>query len=94
MVILCILPKDVERFELAAIKITPNLCLDSLFSSLRPFLESVTEHSQEFLDMKCVEALGCLFRIDDSFYSTLFDFNEEWTIDLLKFMEDHFAGDM
>lgn len=88
------LPKDVARFDLAAIKITPNLYLDSLFSSLRPFLDSGTDPSQEFLDMKCVEALGCLLKIDNSFYPTLFDFNEEWKIDLLKFMEDHFTEDM
>ncbi len=44
--------------------------------------------------MKCVEALGFLLKIDNSFYPTLFDFNEEWKRGLLKFMEDHFSEEM
>ncbi len=88
------LPTGIERFDTAAIKIEPNLYLDSLFSSLHPFLNSGTEPSPEFIDMKCVEAVGCLLRINPAFYPTLFDFNEEWKIDLLKFMEEHFIEDM
>ena len=44
--------------------------------------------------MKFAEALGCLLKIDEAFYPTLFDFNDEWKIDQLKFMEDHFSEDM
>lgn len=88
------LPADVTRLESAAIKIEPNLYLGSLFASLRPFLTNNVEPSQEFLDMKFTEALGCILRTDPAFYPTLFDFNEAWKIDLLKFMEEHFTEDM
>lgn len=81
------LPADVTRIGSAAIKIPPTLYLDSLFASLHPFLTNNVEPSQDFLDMKFSEALGCLLKIDPAFYPTLFDFNEAWKIDLLKFME-------
>lgn len=88
------LPVDVKRLDSSAIKIDSNLYLDSLFASLRPFLDNKVEPSQEFIDMKFTEALGCVLQIDPAFYPTLFDFNEDWKIDLLKFMEDHFTEDM
>ncbi|MDE6073896.1 MAG: AraC family transcriptional regulator, partial [Muribaculaceae bacterium] len=52
------------------------------------------EPSRDFLDMKFSESLGCLLKIDAAFYPTLFDFNEAWKIDLLKFLEEHFTEDM
>lgn len=88
------MPSDVSRISSAAVKVEPNLYLESLFTSLRPFLNSGEEPSQEFIDMKFREALGCLLRIDPSFYPTLFDFNEDWKIDLLRFMEEHYMEDM
>ncbi|MDE6804452.1 MAG: AraC family transcriptional regulator [Muribaculaceae bacterium] len=88
------LPSDVRSLDTAATKIERNLYLDSLFSSLRPFLNSGQEPSQEFIDMRFTEALGCLLRTAPAFYPTLFDFNEEWKIDLLKFMEEHYTKDM
>lgn len=88
------IPSGVARFNEAAIPIAPNLYLDSLFASLRPFLESGTEPSKQFIDMKCAEALDCLLRINSRFYPTLFDFNDLWKIDLLKFMEEHYMEDM
>lgn len=88
------LPGDARRFRQAAVKLEPNLYIDSLFTSLRPFLDSRTDPSQEFIDMKFEEALGCLLRINPQFYPTLFDFNEAWKIDLMKFMEEHFTEDM
>ena len=44
--------------------------------------------------MKFTEALGCVLQLNPAFYPTLFDFNEEWKIDLLKFMEEYFTEDM
>ena len=88
------LPSDVACLKSAAVKIEPNLYIDSLFASLRPFLTNNVEPSQEFLDMKFSEALGCVLKIDPAFYPTLFDFNEAWKIDLMEFMENHFTEDM
>lgn len=88
------LPGDVSRFKKSAIKLDPSLYLDSLFSSLRPFLDSGEQPSQEFIDMKFREALGCLLNISQKFYPTLFDFNEAWKIDLLKFMEENYTEDL
>lgn len=59
-----------------------------------PFLDTRTEPSQEFIDMKFEEALGCLLRISPQFYPTLFDFNEAWKIDLMQFMEENCTEDM
>lgn len=88
------LPKDARRFRNSAIKLDSNLYLDSLFSSLRPFLESGERPALEFIDMKFREALECLLRISPQFYPTLFDFNEAWKIDLLKFMEENYTEDL
>lgn len=88
------LPKDARRFRNSAIKLDSNLYLDSLFSSLRPFLESNERPAQEFIQMKFREALECLLRTNPKFYPTLFDFNEAWKIDLLKFMEENYTEDL
>lgn len=88
------LPADVARIGSAAIRIAPNLYLDSLFASLRSFLTNNVEPSKEFLDMKVTEALGYILTTDPAFYPTLFDFNEVWKIDLMKFMEEHFTEDI
>lgn len=88
------MPSDVKRLREPAKKIDSDLYLDSLFASLRPFLDGGVEPSQEFLDAKSKEALECLLRIDKRFYPTLFDFNTAWKIDLKEFMEQHFTEDM
>ena len=88
------LPSGVKRLHEPAMKIDSDLYLDSLFASLRPFLDGGVEPSQEFLDAKSKEALECLLRIDKRFYPTLFDFNAAWKIDLKEFMEQYCTEDM
>lgn len=78
----------------AAIKLPVDLYLESLFSSLRPFLDRDILPNQYFIDKKTDEALTCLLQIDDRFYPTLFDFNEVWKIDIMQFMEENFTENL
>lgn len=88
------LPLEISGFKEAAVKIESNPYLESLFTSLLPFLNGDSQPSEKFLAMKFEEALGCLLDIDKRFYPTLFDFNDAWKIDLKQFMEEHYMEDM
>lgn len=88
------LPLEIKGFKDASIKIKSNPYLESLFTSLLPFLNSNSQPSEKFLSMKFEEALCCLLDIDKRFYPTLFDFNDAWKIDLKQFMEENYMEDM
>ena len=88
------LPINVKRFKEAVIKLEGSPYIESLFVSLFPFTDRGIIPSEEFVAMKMNEAVGCLLQADSRFYPTLFDFNNLWKIDLLKFMEENYMQDM
>lgn len=88
------LPENVKRFKEAVIKLDPSPYIESLFASLFPFTDRGIIPSEEFVNMKMNEALGCILRADPRFYPTLFDFNHPWKIDLLNFMERNYMQNM
>ena len=88
------LPENVKRFKEAAIKLENSPYIESLFASLFPFTDRGIVPSEEFVNMKMNEAMGCVLQSDPRFYPTLFDFNNPWKIDLLGFMEENFMQDL
>ena len=88
------LPKRAERNPDPVLKLPASPGLESLFTSLVPYLESGSELSGEFAWMKRREGLLLLLEADPSFYASLFDFSHLWKVDLMSFMEENYKDDL
>lgn len=88
------MPVHAKRFNTTAILLPKTPYIESLFLSLFPYKDTEIKSADEIINMKMQEAMFCLLSSNERFYPTLFDFNEEWKIDLLKFMEENYTQDM
>lgn len=88
------MPVSARHFKEAAVPLVKTPCLDSLFLSLSPYMDANIRPADEIIRMKMQEAMFCLLSSNEKFYPTLFDFNEAWKIDLMKFMEENYKEDM
>ena len=88
------LPRDVRPLPDVATRLPKTAAVESLFSSLLTYVDRGEAPANELLSLKLQEAVVCLLTTDMRFYPTLFDFSEEWKIDLLEFMERNYSEDM
>lgn len=88
------LPKNLKPLAATATILPKTVPLDSLFVSLAHYIDHDTNPTEDVLALKVQEAIMALLEINPQFYSTLFDFNEAWKIDLLDFMEHNFTEDL
>ena len=88
------LPVKIMPIYSPAVPLPHNIKLDSLFMSLMPYADQGIDPDRETINAALQSAIQCLLSIDDRMYPTLFDFHETWKIDLLDFMEKHFAEKM
>lgn len=84
-------PRNVKPINRVATFLPPTAPLQGLFDSLLPYIDQEEKPTDEMLALKIQEAILCLLAIDNSFYPTLFDFNEAWKIDLMDFMEHNYT---
>lgn len=68
--------------------------LDSLFLSFLPFFETETAPNEEFIDQKMNEGITTLLSLDKGFYPAIFDFVEQWKIDILDFLNENYTYDL
>lgn len=68
--------------------------LESLFTSMKPYLNPEVKPKDEFMELKLQEGLMALLSIDIRFAPIMFDFNEPWKIDILDFMENNYTSDL
>ncbi len=66
----------------------------SLFQSIRPYFDSDLKPQDEWLKLKMIEGAYILLNTDKSLYASLFDFTEEWKIDLLDYMNENYMYDL
>ncbi|WP_302988865.1 AraC family transcriptional regulator [uncultured Muribaculum sp.] len=68
--------------------------LESLFTSMKPYLNPEVKPKDEFMELKLQEGLMTLLSIDIRFAPIMFDFNEPWKIDILDFMENNYTSNL
>jgi AraC-like DNA-binding protein len=88
------IPKAVEGDDLSIVKMTSRPEFASLFHSLTPYLDSNIEPTEEVLNLKEQEGLYALLKMDNRFYSTLFDFTEPWKIDIMDFLNENYMYEL
>ncbi len=88
------LPGISEKFEETVVKLPLSPELESLFRSMEPYFNPEVKPRDEFMQLKLREALFTLLNTDSKFYSTLFDFNSPWKIDILDFLNENYMYDM
>lgn len=88
------IPTDVKRPEYGILKIPVRPDIRSLFDSIQPYLESLTEPSAEWIHSKMSEGLNAVLSTDPHFYASLFDFASPWKIDILEFMNRHYRSNL
>ncbi|CVK16476.1 AraC-type DNA-binding protein [Apibacter mensalis] len=84
------IPLNVERFESSIVKLPKVPSIESLFLSLTPYFNSSIKPQDDIMKLKQMEGLYSLLKIDKKFYSSLFDFNEPWKIDIMEFMNGNY----
>lgn len=75
-------------------KLQHNLHIDSLFGALSIFLKKQEQPTQQYMELKQIEAADCLTAIDNRFCVTLFDFLGAWKTDILDFMESSYTEEL
>ena len=88
------LPKDVKKLPTSVVKLPQTPDIQSLFVSMTPYFDSEIKPSEEIMQLKLLEGVYALLRIDNRFYPTLFDFTEPWKIDILEFLEENYMYDL
>lgn len=85
---------EITKAHVGIVKIASRPEFASLFHSLTPYVDSTVEPTEEVLNLKEQEGLYALLKMDDRFYSTLFDFTEPWKIDLMEFMNENYMYEL
>lgn len=86
------LPKNLKRKEIDLLKIETDPKILAFFESISPYYQNTP--TEVFCKEKIQEIIGILIDKNVQFYPTLFDFSPKWKIDLIDFMEKHFAEDL
>lgn len=85
---------QIRPLEKSVIKLPDIPALQGLFQSIIPYFDSSIQPLDEIMELKLREGIYALLSISDSFYPTLFDFTEQWKIDILDFMSKNYMYDL
>lgn len=88
------LPDDSEKFKLSVIKLTKTPDITSLFQSMVPYFDTAIKPADQLMKLKLQECVYSLLNLDKRFYSCLFDFAEQWKIDILDYLDENFMCDL
>lgn len=88
------IPSTIEKFSSSVIKLPKVPAIESLFLSLTPYFDSSIKPSDNIMKLKQIEGLFSLLNIDKGFYSSLFDFNDPWKIDIVDFLSENYMYDL
>lgn len=86
------LPQNLKRKEIDLLKLEFSAELQSFFAEISSCFHQ--KPTAEFCKEKIHQAITILLKENAYFYPTLFDFSDEWKIDLIDFMDKHFADDL
>lgn len=68
----------------------PDAYLKGYFDSLMPYFENQSQPNAPLTDLKSMEAVELLLRLDPNLKNFLFDFSEPYKIDLEAYMNKHY----
>lgn len=68
--------------------------LTSLFDSFKPYWQRAQTPEHHWLRIKVLEAIRMLLLVDAALYESLFDFNGEWRLDIMDFLEHNYRYDL
>lgn len=83
-----------EKTSNSVVILPDTVELESLFASMKPYLNPEVKPKDEFMELKLQEGLMALLSIDMRFAPIIFDFNEPWKIDILDFMENNYTSNL
>lgn len=89
------IPVDVKR-DRTSLYVMPHNRVDirSLFESVIPYFETEVRPSEEILKLKMTEGVYAILNTDESLYASLFDFVDQWKIDIIDFMEKNYKNEL
>jgi len=88
------IPQKVGKHEQSVIKLPQSPEITSLFQSMLPYFDTSIIPAEEIMQLKLVEGVYSLLNIDEKFYPCLFDFTEQWKIDILDFIDKNYMYNM
>lgn len=88
------IPKKIAIPDENVFKISPRPDIASLFESLTPYFDSNVKPTESVIQLKLQEGIYSLLNTAEIFYPILFDFNEPWKIDILKFLNDNYMDEL
>lgn len=84
------LPDEAHRAETNLMKIPQRPDIKGLFESIVPYYDSTIEPDSKWIRIKLEEGLYAVLRTDKNLYASLFDFTEQWKIDILDYMNENY----
>lgn len=89
------IPVDVKR-DRTSLYVMPHNRVDirRLFESVIPYFETEVRPSEEILKLKMTEGVYAILNTDESLYASLFDFVDQWKIDIIDFMEKNYKNEL
>jgi AraC-like DNA-binding protein len=88
------LPLDTEKHKPSVIKLPNTPDITSLFQSMIPYFDTSIKPAEKMMELKMQEGVYSLLNIDKKFYPSLFDFTEQWKIDILDYMDENYMYDL
>ena len=83
-----------EKTSNSVVILPDTVELESMFASMKPYLNPEVKPKDEFMELKLQEGLMALLSIDMRFAPIIFDCNEPWKIDILDFMENNYTSNL
>jgi hypothetical protein len=84
------LPAVPKYTGLPIVILPPDAYLKGYFDSLMPYFENQSQPNAPLTDLKTMEAVELLLRLDPDLKNFLFDFSEPYKIDLEAYMNKHY----
>ncbi len=87
-------PDKTKSLTSGALILPESAAIESIFTSLFPYLQSAEKPIDEVMQLKIKEAIVTLLHLSPRFYPTLFDFTEPWKIDILDFLNENYKYEL
>ena len=89
------LPEDAKRHKVSLQKLPANRPdIKSLFESMNPYFDADVQPTPELIKLKLTEGIYCLLNTDKNFYTSLFDFSEQWKIDIFDYLNENYMYEL
>lgn len=89
------IPTGAKRNKDSLVRFPGNrVDIRSLFESVRPYFDDEVKPSEEILKLKMIEGVYSILNTDENLYASLFDFVDNWKIDIVDFLEHNYMNDL